>query len=96
MEEAEIMLIVVYDLHPAPGRDYSVIEDAVKSCGSWAHLQGSVWVVDTLQKPKAVTEKLSAIGHPKDSFFVARLQENWWSKGLNKELLNWLKGPRGW
>jgi hypothetical protein len=69
-----MMLIVAYDLHPAPGRDYSVIEDAIKSFGSWAHLQGSVWAVDTLQPPKVVTEKLITVGHPKDSFFVAQLR----------------------
>jgi hypothetical protein len=96
METSEMMLIVVYDLHPAPGRDYSIIEDAVKSCGSWAHLQGSVWVIDTLEKPKAVTERLIAVGHPHDSFFVAQLEESWWSKRLSGQVLSWLKGPRRW
>ena len=91
-----MMLIVVYDLHSAPGRDYSVMEDAVKSCGSWAHLQGSVGVIETRQNPKAVTEKLIGAGHPHDSFFVARLQESWWSKGLTTKLLDWLKGRRRW
>jgi hypothetical protein len=92
-----MMLIVVYDLHPSPGRDYSVIESTVKSCGSWAHLQGSVWVIDTVETPKAVTEKLITIGHPNDSFFVAQLRENWWSKDLTTEVLAWLRdGRRRW
>jgi hypothetical protein len=92
-----MMLVVAYDLHPSPGRDYSIVEDAVKSCGSCAHLQGSVWVVDTLQTPNAVTDKLKAVGHAQDSFFVAQLHENWWSKGLSDEKINWLKAAaRRW
>ena len=92
-----MLLIVAYDLHPSPARDYSVIEDAVRSCGASAHLQGSVWVVDTMLTPRAVTDKLTAASHPRDSFFVAQLHQNWWSRGLTETLVDWLKGtPRRW
>ena len=91
------MLIIAYDLHPAPGRDYSLIENAIKSSGIWAHAEGSVWVIETPEDPKGVVDRLTAIGHPQDVFFVARLEQHWWSKGLTAEVLGWLKdSARRW
>ena len=39
-------LIVTYDLRK-PGQDYADLEAAIKSLGSWAHPQQSVWYVHT-------------------------------------------------
>jgi hypothetical protein len=86
-----MMLIIAYDLHPALGRDYSPVENAIKSYGIWAHVEGSVWVIDTLDDPKTVTERLMAVGLPQDTFFVGRLQQNWWSNGLTTTVIEWLK-----
>jgi len=92
-----MMLIIAYDLHPAPGRDYTPIEDAIRSYGIWAHAEGSVWVIDTNDDPKSVVERLMGVGHPQDTFFVARLHKNWWSRGLTTAVLEWLKDDaRNW
>jgi hypothetical protein len=39
-------LFIAYDLDK-PGQNYAGVEQAIKSLGSWAHVQLSVWYVHT-------------------------------------------------
>lgn len=89
-----MILIVAYDLHN-PGRDYSKIEAALQaSDGSWAHPQGSVWLIDTAEDPATWRDRLGALGDSNDEFFVARLQRNWASRHMDSEVVDWLKSPK--
>lgn len=92
-----MILIVAYDLHN-PGRDYSKIEAALKaSDGSWAHPQGSVWLLDTTEDPASWRDRLATLGDSNDEFLVARLQHNWASRQMDTNVVAWLKDPnRRW
>lgn len=92
-----MILIATYDLHN-PGRDYPKIEAVLKEVdGSWAHPQGSVWLLDTLTPPSAWRDRLTGVGDPNDEFLVARLQQNWASRNTDKGVTDWLKNPaRRW
>lgn len=61
-----VILIVTYDLHDA-GRDYDSVTEVLKSAsGGWAHPQGSVWFIDTLDDPARWRDRLKATGDAND------------------------------
>lgn len=91
-----MVLIVTYDLHQ-PGRDYSKVEKVLKSAGSWAHPQGSVWFLDTTINPSDWVDRLKAAGDPNDEYFVARMHQRWAARNMGQEVADWLKSPsRTW
>lgn len=89
--------LVTYDLHQ-PGRDYAKIEAKIDELADdWAHPQGSVWLVDTLLKPRAWVDGLKAAGDPNDEVFVIQLRQNWSATRMDAEVVTWLKQPaRRW
>jgi hypothetical protein len=88
-----MILIVCYDLHN-PVRDYDAVAKVLKSADSYCHPQGSVWLLDTQDKPGDWRDQLLAAGDPNDEFFVIRLSHNWASQNMDKAATTWLKGPR--
>jgi hypothetical protein len=92
-----VILLVAYDLHQ-PGRDYAEIEELLKSAsGGYRHIQGSVWLLDTLKSPQQWVAWLKARGDTNDEYFVAQLKQNWWSYGMDADAMKWLKEPaRRW
>jgi len=92
-----MILIVAYDLHN-PGRDYAAVEALLKSAdGGWAHLQGSVWFVDTTATPATWHDPLKQVGDANDEYFVARIYQNWASYNMDSNVVTWLNHPnRRW
>jgi len=91
-----MVLVVTYDLH-APGRDYEAISTLLKSARSWAHPQGSVWLLDTDREPAWWRDKLLEAGDSNDEYFVCVLRQNWASRNLDSSVAEWLKSPsRTW
>ena len=92
-----MLLLVAYDLHN-PGRSYPPVEQAIKEAGNaWAHIEGSVWIVDTLLGTQEVMERVRAAADANDTVFVVRLQHDWWSVSLSAGVVDWLKDPaRRW
>lgn len=91
-----MVLVVTYDLHN-PGRDYDKIASTLKTASSWAHPQGSVWLIDTPLSPSDWVDKLRAAGDPNDEFFISRLSHNWASRNMDAEVASWLKSSaRTW
>jgi CRISPR/Cas system-associated endoribonuclease Cas2 len=91
-----MILLVAYDLRQ-PGRDYSPVTAALRSAPGWAHVQGSVWLLDTAETAEQWLDRLTPQVDANDSIFVARLQRNWWSKSLSDDVLRWLHDPaRTW
>lgn len=85
---------MAYDLHN-PGRDYPAIEKMLKAVdGSWAHPQGSVWLLDTLRSPETWVKALTAAGDKNDEYLVCRLQGNWASVNMDKGVVDWLNDSR--
>jgi hypothetical protein len=91
-----MVLVVTYDLHQ-PGRDYPKIKEVLQEADSWAHPQGSVWLLDTLVSPSDWVERLRAVGDANDEYFVAQLRQNWSSFNMDSKVVEWLKSPnRRW
>lgn len=65
--------------------------------GGYKHIQGSVWLLDTLKSPEQWVTWLRERGDANDEYFVAQLQYNWWSYRMDAHAIAWLKDPaRRW
>lgn len=89
-----MVLLITYDLHTEP-RDYTDVIAAIKTAGSYAHLEESVWLVDTSLSPEAWRNKLKAADDDA-TYFVVKLAHNWASSKVDQNIVNWLKGSRSW
>lgn len=89
--------VITYDLHN-PGRDYEAVAAYIKAqATSWAHPQGSVWLVDSAAGPAAWRDGLASVTDENDEFFVSRLAHNWASTNMDADVAAWLKNPaRSW
>jgi hypothetical protein len=95
-EGTTMVHLIAYDLHD-PGRDYDPVTALIRTAsGGCCHMQGSVWLVDTLQPPAWWRDQLKRRGDPNDEHFVTRLRHSW--AGLNVgSAAEWLKHPgRRW
>jgi hypothetical protein len=90
---SSLVLIVAYDLHN-PGRDYPAIEKVLKSATAWAHPQGSVWFLDTLDDCSVWRDRLMKAGDMNDEFFVAQMRKHWAERNIGKRMTEWLKDPQ--
>ncbi|HEY8886760.1 MAG TPA: hypothetical protein VIM31_04680 [Candidatus Microsaccharimonas sp.] len=91
-----MILSVAYDLHN-PGRHYAGVEAALQSASGWCHPQGSVWFIDTTLSPEQWVTKLSSVADSNDEFLVTQVRENWWSKNMDTNAINWFKSSsRNW
>lgn len=84
-------LIISYDLN-RQGQNYQAVTDAIKSLGSWARVQDSVWYVDSNYGASAAGEKVYANMDSNDSLIVVNATTNdavWW--GLSNEVSNHIK-----
>ncbi|WP_419810259.1 hypothetical protein [Bacterioplanoides sp.] len=87
-------LIISYDLN-SPGQKYQAVADAIKSLGSWAKVQGSVWYVNSSYSASQAGDKVYEQMDHNDSLIVVNASFNdatWW--GLSEEVGNHLK--RNW
>jgi hypothetical protein len=90
-----MILLITYDLHE-PERDYKEVIAKLKSFGSWAYNEESVWLVDTILSPAQCRDALNEVA-AEATYFVAQLQQNWAASGLDKDVAAWLKHPsRTW
>jgi hypothetical protein len=69
-------LFIAYDLDK-PGQDYKRIEDAIKSLGSWAHPQLSVWYVHTKLGAQQVRDYLQGFIDSNDRLLVIDALNAW-------------------
>lgn len=91
-----MILSISYDLHN-PGRDYEDVISTIKTASSWAHPQGSLWLIDTASSPEEWVAKLRNAGDQNDEYFISKLAHNWWSQNLDKDIVTWLKSSsRNW
>lgn len=91
-----MVLMITYDLHN-PGRDYEKIQEAIESAMSWAHPQGSVWLIDSGLSPSTWVEKLKEAGDSNDEYLVTKLAHQWASRNMDADVVAWLKSPdRTW
>jgi hypothetical protein len=89
-----MVLLVAYDLRTPNDtpENYELIIGAIKSeFGGWAHIEQSVWLVDSEDNASAVRDFLKGYLHPGDALFVAALQKNWASWNFGNKRNEWLK-----
>ena len=81
--------VVTYDLKK-PGQNYEPLYTAIKSYGTWAHINESTWAVVTEQKAPEIRDFLKKFIDANDSLFVLRSGvEAAWMNPLCKN--EWLK-----
>jgi hypothetical protein len=77
-----------YDLKQ-PGRDYSGLYGAIKSCGFWWHYLGSTWLVDTNLKADGIWNRIRSHIDQNDYVLiigVTRDHQGW----LPKDAWDWI------
>ena len=58
-----------YDLRQ-PGRDYSEVFTAIKSCGDWWHFLESTWLVNSWMSAQDIWDRLAPHVHRNDSVLI--------------------------
>jgi hypothetical protein len=79
---------VNYDLKK-PGRDYTQLHEAIKSCGAWWHYLGSTWLVDTHMNANQIWDRVRAHVDSNDSMLIIGVTSNY-SGWLPTEAWNWI------
>jgi len=82
-------LIVAYDLKKQ-GQNYTCIAKKLEAYTTHWHMQGSVWIIQTNEKPALVRDKLMSCLDANDNLFVAALSETAWA-GFDATAAKWLK-----
>ena len=91
-----MILLVAYDLHN-PKRDYDEVIKTIKTAPSWAHVQGSVWLIDTAQSPEAWVKKLENAGDADDKLFVIQQRKYAEWRNLSPSVAQWINSSsRNW
>jgi hypothetical protein len=81
-----------YDLK-APGRDYSGLYEAIKSCGAWWHYLESTWLVDTSLDAEGIWARLGKHFDKNDFALVIGVTKDY-QGWLSKEAWDWINGRR--
>lgn len=83
--------IISYDIKDnSQTYDYSELEKAIKSYGTWAHINKSVWAIVTTKNAKEIRDYLKTKMDFNDSIFVIKSgTEAAWSNVICKD--EWLK-----
>lgn len=90
-----MMVLITYDL-TQPGRDYEKLFAAIRALGNWCHALESVWILDTQWGAIQIRDNLKLHVDANDKIFTVRMQRDWGSWNLSKEIIDWLNGPRNW
>lgn len=91
-----MVLLITYDLHN-PGRDYEDVIKSIKTARSWAHPQGSVWLIDTDSPPASWVQKIKNAGDANDEYLIVQLEHNCAWQNMSTNVIAWLKSPtRTW
>lgn len=89
-----MVLLITYDLHK-PDRDYEDVIAVIKEAGTYAHLEESVWLVETSDDPAVWRDRLKNAAS-EATYFVVRLRQSWAAWQLSKSVADWLKNDRDW
>lgn len=64
--------IIIYDLM-APGKNYELLYNTIKSYGTWGKITESCWIIVTSLPATAIRDRLSLCIDRNDRLFVSRL-----------------------
>lgn len=73
------------------------MQEQLKKATSWAHPQGSAWLIDTTNDCSWWRDTLKKVADANDEFLIARLKGEWATSNMDKDALAWLNSPsRRW
>ena len=81
--------IISYDLCK-PGRNYDALYTAIKAYGTWAHINESLWAIETSQTAVQIRDNLKKNIDSNDRLFVIKsgVEAAWYLAICNND---WLK-----
>jgi len=82
-------VLIAYDLMKK--KDYESLYKAIKSYGTWAHPQDSVWIVKTGNAAKEVRTHLKKHIDSDDKLLCVGLNGAWGTSGHSTNVNDWLK-----
>lgn len=82
--------LITYDLNKT-GQKYDNLIEAIKAFGNWCHPTESTWIVISESTTAAVRDYLMQKIDSNDELLVVKLQGDWGSAGLSKQVNDWLK-----
>ncbi len=82
--------IVTYDLHKH-GQNYTCLSDKLKKYGTYFHIQGSVWIIETADSAVQIRNNLKACLDSNDKLFVGKLTGDAAWHGYSKSDADWLQ-----
>lgn len=92
-----MIYLVAYDLRePNTPADYARIINAIKTYGTWMHVEQSTWLIETTQSNTQIRDNLLPYVRSNDALLVARLSNAAWSGGLTQDRKDWLNGRHSW
>ncbi|NKC21125.1 hypothetical protein KIJ96_20310 (plasmid) [Pseudoalteromonas piscicida] len=68
-------LFISYDLN-SPGQDYEKVIEKIKSLGSWAKVQKSLWFVSSSFTPELAAKSIWSVMDNNDSLIVVDAKNN--------------------
>lgn len=68
-------IVISYDLSK-PARNYDALIDEIKELGNWAHVQGSVWYLNSDLSAEQTRDRLLPYIDDDDSLFVVDATNN--------------------
>lgn len=82
--------LIAYDLSK-PGQNYDDLIEHLKSYGTYAHVQKSVWIVASDGSAESVRDAATAYMDANDKIFVVALGREAAWRGASTEITDWLK-----
>ena len=80
---------VGYDL--IKGKDYTKLIDKLKSYGTYARAQGSLWFIKSSKSASYIRDELKGATDDDDKIIVIKVTLPWASLNLSKDVNDWLK-----
>jgi hypothetical protein len=81
--------LISYDLR-YPGRDYTRLTAEIGALGTCVKPLESVWIVDSTLDVQTIIARLNAVDMT-DSLLVIRVNNPWWSIGLDQRIVTWMQ-----
>jgi CRISPR/Cas system-associated endoribonuclease Cas2 len=86
--------IICYDLKKS-GQNYDDLLELIRSYGTYWHMQGSVWIIQTNETTEEIRIKLSPAIDSNDELFVGQLSGNASWEGYSEEVTEWVQDVLG-
>lgn len=83
--------VVCYDLH-TPGQKYECLTKKLEGYGTYWHVQGSVWIIETKHSAKVVRDDLLGCMDGNDKLIVAGLSGEAAWFGYTDKVDDWFRG----